>query len=127
MTGKKQKVIYCPNCGKPTEAKDYYSLQGMAMGIQGTPDPVSSRIICSRCNYGGLPLEAMIEEYEKMDFSNWKMMSPPIQQLKPFYKFLMQVGVFIIFVLVVGGTFMFSPLLAFVVFILAAVWFWKRK
>lgn len=85
---KKQKVIFCPNCGRLVETQEYYSFQGIAMSEGSSPDPINSRIICSRCNYGGFPLEAIIEEYKQIDFSNWKMLPAPIQTASPTYKFL---------------------------------------
>jgi len=131
MIMKEKKVTFCPNCGKPVEAMDYSSLQGTVIGIGGyitggMPDPVGARIVCDRCNYGGPPLIAAIEDYKKMDFSKWKMLEPPIARASPMYKLIARVFVFVLMLLIGGAVAMLiSPWLLFVVLILAGAWFWK--
>ncbi|MFH1222408.1 MAG: hypothetical protein V1492_04970 [Candidatus Micrarchaeota archaeon] len=79
MKDKEKKILFCPNCGKPIEAFQYYNVHGYAMSDGLAQDPVASRIICDRCNYGGFPLQLTLEEYKKIDFSKWKMLDAPFQ------------------------------------------------
>jgi hypothetical protein len=127
MSDKKTIVRFCPNCGKPVEASEYFSFQGIALAPDAVQSPINSRIICSRCNYGGTPLETTMEEFKKADFSNWKPVAPPIQNASPTYRFLSRAVIFILFVSIELLLLQYSPLLALFVFIVAAVWFWKLK
>jgi len=59
------KVIFCPKCLKPVEAKEYVSRGGMSdwrAGFVGA----TTYIICSKCGYEGLPIQTTIEEYKKI-------------------------------------------------------------
>jgi len=59
------KVTFCPKCLKPVEAKEYVSTGGMSdwrAGFVGA----STTIVCSKCGYTGLPLQAGMKEYEKL-------------------------------------------------------------
>ena len=96
------------------------------MGIAGTPDPVTTRILCEQCNYGGFPIETNVEDYKKIDFSKWKMLAPPIQKASPGYKFLAKTIVLVLVILFSVFAFVvFGPLVSIPVIFLAMIWFWK--
>jgi len=57
------KVVFCPKCKKPVEARDYFSSGGLSdWRIEST----GSMIRCSGCEYFGPPLEATLEQYKKL-------------------------------------------------------------
>lgn len=60
---KDSKITFCPNCQKPIEAKEYFSKGGVS---DWRVESVGITIVCSQCNYSGLPLTATMEDYEKI-------------------------------------------------------------
>jgi hypothetical protein len=57
------KLVFCPKCKKPVEARDYFSTDGVSdWRVEGT----GTFIRCQKCGYSGPPLEAPIEDYKKM-------------------------------------------------------------
>lgn len=128
MDKSKRKIKFCPNCGKPVEAKEYYLLKGLSMGLAGTPDPVTARILCEQCNYGGIPIETTFEDYKKIDFSKWEMLAPPIQNASSRYKFLAKTAIlFSVIVFSVLAFSAFGPFVSVPIIVLAAIWFWKSS
>ena len=126
MNTNKRKIIFCPNCGKLVEAKEYYSLQGFSMGIAGTPNPVNNRILCEQCNYGGLPIETTFEDFKKIDFSKWDVLAPPIQNASANYKFLAKTAILIFIIIFSVLAFSaFGPFVSVPIIVLAGIWFWK--
>jgi hypothetical protein len=57
------KIIFCPKCKKPVEAKDYFSTSGLS---DWRVESAGGLIRCSECDYSGPPLEATLEGYKKI-------------------------------------------------------------
>jgi len=107
---KEENILFCPNCGKPIEAFQYYNVPGYALSDGLAQDPVASRIICDRCNYGGFPLRLTLEEYKKMDFSGWKMLDAPFQLNTKYMFWLKVIASVIIAQIALVIAFAFNPI-----------------
>lgn len=58
-----RKIIFCPNCTKPAEARDYVSRNGLSdWRVQAG----GVTIACSGCSYSGLPVTLPFSEYQKI-------------------------------------------------------------
>lgn len=55
------KIVFCPECKKPVEAKDYLNNSAVVAFL----DSVLPNIGCS-CGYNGLPLELPFKDYKKL-------------------------------------------------------------
>ncbi len=58
-----KRITFCPKCLKPVEAKEYFSTRGMS---DWRADTAGTTISCSKCGYSGLPVQADIEDYQKL-------------------------------------------------------------
>lgn len=57
------RIVFCPKCKKPVEAKDYFSMGGVSdWRVEGA----GTMIRCPKCDYSGPPVEATLEEYKKI-------------------------------------------------------------
>jgi len=60
---KDKKIVICPNCQKLVEAKEYFSSEGPS---DWRVESIGVSIVCSKCDYSGLPLQLDEKNYEKM-------------------------------------------------------------
>ena len=62
-----KKIAICPNCQKIVEASEYFSRAGFSdLVVEST----GTTIVCSKCDYSGLPLEVSAKDFEKLNKLN---------------------------------------------------------
>jgi ribosomal protein S27AE len=110
-----RKIKFCPNCGKPVEAKDY-------------PTRQTIRITCGKCNYNGFHLEMNFADYSKLDFSDWKWIK--LQKPKSISDHSILAKIFFFILLWILSLIIYStinPIAAIALVIIVATWFWKSS